>query len=630
MRFLLVAINAKYIHSNPAVYSLRAYAERFGPALSAVPAASRGAAQAGQAEIEIAEYTINQPFWEILAGLYGKKPDAVGFSCYIWNREPVFALVREFGKLLPHVPVWLGGPEVSYDPEETLSALPSAAGVMIGEGEETFRELIELYAGVRPSLSEETGSLWTDGLWPNPKEIWGIAFRTHPGGGVRRTPERPLLPLDRIPFFYEEDREPDAFRNRIIYYESSRGCPYRCSYCLSSIDKTVRFRDAARVKKELQFFLDKRVPQVKFVDRTFNCSHSHAMEIWRYLREHDNGVTNFHFEIAADILTEEELGLLSGLRPGLLQLEIGVQTTNPDTLRAIRRPADWTRLVENVRRLRQGRNIHIHLDLIAGLPEEDMESFRRSFDDVYACRPDQLQLGFLKVLKGSHMKEMAAGYGIGYTDFPPYEVLFTRWLSYSDVLTLKRVEEMVELYYNSAQFTHTLPVLEKRFASPFSMFQRLAEFYEEKGLFRQNPSRTYRYQALLDFAVREDPKREALYRELLTFDLYLRENAKSRPSFAPPFRQEEAARERIARFYREEESKPRLLAAYVREGCDGRQMARMTHVECFRFPVWETEDAEGGILRECEAGEVFYVLFDYREREPLHRQARTAVLPPAR
>lgn len=630
MRFLLVAINAKYIHSNPAVYSLRAYAERFRPALSAAPASSGGAAQAGQAEIEIVEYTINQPFWEILAGLYGKKPDAVGFSCYIWNREPVFALARELGKLLPHVPVWLGGPEVSYDPEETLCALPSAAGVMIGEGEETFRELIELYAGVRPFLSEETGSLWKDGLWPDPKEIRGIAFRTHPGGGVRRTPERPLLPLDRIPFFYEEDREPDAFRNRIIYYESSRGCPYRCSYCLSSIDKTVRFRDAARVKKELQFFLDKRVPQVKFVDRTFNCSHSHAMEIWRYLREHDNGVTNFHFEIAADILTGEELELLGSLRPGLLQLEIGVQTTNPDTLRAIRRPADWTRLAENVRRLRQGRNIHIHLDLIAGLPEEDMESFRRSFDDVYACRPDQLQLGFLKVLKGSHMKEMAAGYGIGYTDFPPYEVLFTRWLSYSDVLTLKRVEEMVELYYNSAQFTHTLPVLEKRFASPFAMFQRLAEFYEEKGLFRQSPSRMYRYQALLDFAVREDPKREALYRELLTFDLYLRENAKSRPSFAPPFRQEEAARERIARFYREEERTPRFLAAYVREGCDGRQMARMTHVECFRFPVWEAEDAEGGISRECEAGEVFYVLFDYREREPLHRQARTAVLPPAR
>ena len=630
MRFLLVAINAKYIHSNPAVYSLRAYAERFCPALSVAPASSRGAEKGGRAEIEIAEYTINQPFWEILAGLYGKKPDAVGFSCYIWNREPVFALARELGKLLPHVPVWLGGPEVSYDPEETLCALPSAAGVMIGEGEETFRELIELYAGVRPSLSEETGSLWKDGLWPDPKEIRGIAFRTRPGGGVRRTPERPLLPLDRIPFFYEEDREPDAFRNRIIYYESSRGCPYRCSYCLSSIDKTVRFRDAARVKKELQFFLDKRVPQVKFVDRTFNCSHSHAMEIWRYLREHDNGVTNFHFEIAADILTEEELELLGSLRPGLLQLEIGVQTTNPDTLRAIRRPADWTRLVENVRRLRQGRNIHIHLDLIAGLPEEDMESFRRSFDDVYACRPDQLQLGFLKVLKGSHMKEMAAGYGIGYTDFPPYEVLFTRWLSYGDVLTLKRVEEMVELYYNSAQFTHTLPVLEKRFASPFAMFQRLAEFYEEKGLFRQSPSRTYRYQALLDFAVREDPKREALYRELLTFDLYLRENAKSRPSFAPPFRQEAAARERIARFYREEERNPRLLAAYVREGCDGRQMARMTHVECFRFPVWEAEDAEGGISRECEAGEVFYVLFDYRERDPLHRQARTAVLPPAR
>ncbi len=633
MRFLLAAVNAKYIHSNPAVYSLRAYAERFCAVPSTGSVSSGGAAQA---DIEIAEYTINQPFWEILADLYGKKPDAVGFSCYIWNREIVFGLIRELSKVLPHVPIWLGGPEVSYDPEETLSALPSAAGVMIGEGEETFRELVDLYASAllsvpefsaepagisvkAPDSSEETPA------WPLPDQIRGIAYRTRPGGMVKRTPERQAVPLDEIPFFYEERKEITDFQDRIIYYESSRGCPYRCSYCLSSIDKTVRFRNVELVKKELQFFLDEKVPQVKFVDRTFNCSHSHAMEIWSYIREHDNGVTNFHFEIAADILTEEELALLRSLRPGLVQLEIGVQSTNPDTLKEIRRTADWERLKKIVERVREGRNIHIHLDLIAGLPLEDMESFQRSFNDVYSCRPDQLQLGFLKVLKGSHMHEKAAEYGIAYTDFPPYEVLFTRWISYADILTLKRVEEMVELYYNSAQFTHTLPVLERCFSSPFEMYRELEDFYDRRGLFRQSPSRMYRYQALLEFALQAAPEKEELWRQLLTLDLYLRENAKSRPDFAPPFRQKEEAKEKISRFYREEEKNPRFLAEYVQDGYDSRQMARMTHVECFGLPVWE----ESGKIRE-EAGNDgasrYFVLFDYRNRNPLNREAKLVIL----
>ncbi len=645
MRFLLAAINAKYIHSNPAVYSLRAYAERFCPALSGSPDSSCGAPQAGRAEIEIAEYTINQPFWEILADLSGKKPDAVGFSCYIWNRGMVFSLVRELAKILPHVPVWLGGPEVSYDPEETLSALPSAAGVMIGEGEETFRELMELYADALPSMRKASGPEETP-VWPLPDQIRGIACRACPGGRVKRTPERPPVSMDQIPFFYGEQKEIGDFQDRIIYYESSRGCPYRCSYCLSSIDKTVRFRNVELVKQELSFFLDRKVPQVKFVDRTFNCSHSHAMEIWSYIREHDNGVTNFHFEIAADIMTEEELALLRSLRPGLVQLEIGVQSTNPDTLKEIRRTADWKRLRTIVGKIREGRNIHIHLDLIAGLPFEDMESFQRSFNDVYSCRPDQLQQGFLKVLKGSHMHEKAAEYGIAYTDFPPYEVLFTRWISWEEILTLKRVEEMVELYYNSAQFSHTLPVLERFFASPFEMYRALADFYDRRGLFRQSPSRMYRYQALLEFAMQAAPEQEEVWRQLLTFDLYLRENAKSRPEFAPPFRQEEAAKEAISRFYREEEKNPRFLAEYVREGYDSRQMARMTHVECFRFPVWEAEWGEreaaeehageygSGKLsepeernRKADGAAGYFVLFDYRNRNPLNREARTMLLP---
>ena len=625
MRFLLAAVNAKYIHSNPAVYSLRAYAERFCSALSREPASSDRAARA---EIEIAEYTINQPFWEILADLYGKKPDAVGFSCYIWNRGMVFDLIRELSKVLPHVPVWLGGPEVSYDPEETLSALPSAAGVMIGEGEETFRELMKLYADELPSSfgtsSEAPDSPEETPAWPLPDQIRGIAYRTRPGGVVRRTPGRQAVPLDEIPFFYGEQNEINDFQDRIIYYESSRGCPYQCSYCLSSIDKTVRFRNVELVKKELQFFLDKKVPQVKFVDRTFNCSHAHAMEIWSYIREHDNGVTNFHFEIAADILTEEELALLRSLRPGLVQLEIGVQSTNQDTLKEIRRAADWERLKEIVGKIREGRNIHIHLDLIAGLPLEDMESFQHSFNDVYSCRPDQLQLGFLKVLKGSHMYEKAEEYGVMYTDFPPYEVLCTRWISYADILTLKRVEEMVELYYNSAQFTHTLPVLESCFLSPFGMYRALADFYDSRGLFRQSPSRMYRYQALLEFALQAAPEREEVWRQLLTLDLYLRENAKSRPDFAPPFRQEEEAKEKISRFYREEEKNPRFLAEYVQAGYDSRQMARMTHVECFSLPVWE---AGMGAAKEKDGAARYFVLFDYRNRNPLNREARAVLLP---
>ena len=625
MRFLLAAVNAKYIHSNPAVYSLRAYAERFCSAPSGDPASAGGTARA---EIEIAEYTINQPFWEILADLYGKKPDAVGFSCYIWNRGMVFDLIRELSKVLPHVPVWLGGPEVSYDPEETLSALPSAAGVMIGEGEETFRELMKLYADELPSSfgtsSEAPDSPEETPAWPLPDQIRGIAYRTRPGGVVRRTPGRQAVPLDEIPFFYGEQNEINDFQDRIIYYESSRGCPYRCSYCLSSIDKTVRFRNVELVKKELQYFLDKKVPQVKFVDRTFNCSHAHAMEIWSYIREHDNGVTNFHFEIAADIMTEEELALLRSLRPGLVQLEIGVQSTNQDTLKEIRRAADWERLKEIVGKIREGRNIHIHLDLIAGLPLEDMESFQHSFNDVYSCRPDQLQLGFLKVLKGSHMYEKAEEYGVMYTDFPPYEVLCTRWISYADILTLKRVEEMVELYYNSAQFTHTLPVLESCFLSPFGMYRALADFYDSRGLFRQSPSRMYRYQALLEFALQAAPEREEVWRQLLTLDLYLRENAKSRPDFAPPFRQEEEAKEKISRFYREEEKNPRFLAEYVQAGYDSRQMARMTHVECFSLPVWE---AGMGAAEEKDGAARYFVLFDYRNRNPLNREARAVLLP---
>lgn len=625
-KFLLVAINAKYIHSNPAVYSLRACA---GEKL--------------RRHVELAEYTINQPMAEILADIYARRPDAMGFSCYIWNWRLVRELLGELPKLLPDAAVWLGGPEVSYDADVILREYPQVAGIMVGEGEATFRELLDYYVkGARAAgregeeLVAGSGSVDVESRDEAADEsaVAECPCAAEEGKGRRKagpavgladipglclptgyTPCRPLTDLSAIPFLYD-DLAP--FENRILYYETSRGCPFRCSYCLSSIDKAVRIRDMGLVEEELQFFLDHRVRQVKFIDRTFNCSHAHAMAVWTYLLEHDNGVTNFHFEISADILREEEIELLSRFRPGLAQMEIGVQTVNPRTLEAIRRTMDIERLESAVAAIRRGGNVHLHLDLIAGLPYEGYESFGKSFDWVYRLRPHQLQLGFLKVLKGSEMWERAQEYGIRYLEQPPYEVLCTDWLSYEEVLRLKGVEEMVELYYNSGQFVHTLNFLENAFPGPFAMYEALADFYRVEGHLAMSPARASRYQVLLDFAGRRDPRRREVYRELLTYDLYLRENAKSRPGFAPDI---SAWKEAARSFYREEEQRRRYLPDY--EGFDSRQLGRMTHLEPFAYPVWDIDRmaAGYGAFRAGESMGHTFVLFDYRSRSPLNHEA---------
>lgn len=604
MRFLLAAVNAKYIHSNPAIYSLRAYAGR-----------------ELQSHIVLAEYTINQRMQDILADLYGRKPDCIGFSCYIWNWELIRELLAELPKILPGTDIWLGGPEVSFDAPEVLTQFPQVKGIMVGEGEATFRELLQWYVDEERE-PERLG------------QIQGLCLHT----GC--TAARELTDMNTLPFLYAAeasgpavsqqtsgpgtDCSPEAadalvpFEHKIIYYESSRGCPYRCSYCLSSIDKKVRLRDIEIVKRELQFFLDRRVKQVKFLDRTFNCDHRHAMEIWRYLYEHDNGVTNFHFEISADILREEEIALLNKLRPGLAQLEIGVQSTNPETIRAINRVMDVERLERVVAEIHKGHNIHLHLDLITGLPYENYDSFVNSFNRVYAMKPEQLQLGFLKVLKGSPMEEKAEEYGIVYLDRPPYEVLYTKWLSYEEVLRLKRVEEMVELYYNSCQFTHTLPCLERLFAHPFAMYEALAEYYREKNYFVESPARAHRYQVLLEFAVQRDRERADFYRELLTYDMYLRENLKSRPAFAMDTWERADVKEHIREFYRQEEREHAFLPDYGEY--DWKQLSRMTHMEPFRFPVWDSEE-----VKEADMP-LYYVLFDYRNRNPLTYEAGTQVI----
>ena len=494
MKILLAACNAKYIHSNLTVYDLQAYASEYTD------------------HIILKEYTINQQKDDIMRDIYLEHPDVVCVSCYIWNISFVKELMADLAKILPGADFWAGGPEVSYDAEKFLSENPEFTGVMVGEGEETFQELSGYYVKKNPEKLEN---------------ITGICYRD--GEKIIHNGWRRIMDLSSIPFIYKDLSE---FKNRIIYYESSRGCPFSCSYCLSSVDKKLRFRDIEMVKKELQFFIDHKVPQVKFVDRTFNCKHDHAMAIWKYINDHDNGVTNFHFEISADLLREEELQEMSTMRPGLIQLEIGVQSTNPDTIKAIHRTMDFEKLKGIVDRIHSFGNIHQHLDLIAGLPYEDYDSFRNSFNDVYALKPQQLQLGFLKVLKGSHMMEMCREYGIVYKNREPYEVLSTKWLDYGHVLKLKNVENMVEVYYNSGQFQKTLEYAESFFPDAFSIYEGLGIFYMEKGYGDVSHTRMRRYEILLEYLETVPGISRAEVADRMILDLYLRENLKSRPGFA--------------------------------------------------------------------------------------------------
>lgn len=567
MKIVLTAINAKYIHSNLAVYSLRAYAKEY------------------KNDIEIAEYTINQQVDDILRELYKKKPDILCFSCYIWNLSYVEEVIREIKKICPELPIWVGGPEVSYDAADVLKRLPEVTGVICGEGEETFQEVLSYYYGENVILAN----------------IKGIAYRDENGEVVQNEWRKPI-DLSTVPFVYHDMED---FKNKIIYYETSRGCPFSCSYCLSSIDKCLRFRDIELVKKELQFFIDQEVPQVKFVDRTFNCKHTHAMEIWKFLMEQDKGITNFHFEVAADLLNEEELQLIAQMRPGLIQLEIGVQSTNDETIREIRRTMKFSEVARIVQRINEKGNVHQHLDLIAGLPYEGMERFKQSFDDVYRLYPEQLQLGFLKVLKGSYMEEQKESYGLVYKSKPPYEVLYTKWLSYEEMLELKMVEEMVEVYYNSRQFVYTLQHLEKEFTSPFELYYELGKYYEREALHLVSHSRVARYEILLGFIRGLDTQKEELYKELLTLDLYLRENIKNRPAFAGEY---SVSKETLNTFYEKESEEHQYLVGY--ETYDKRQLRKMTHIESFHYDVL-------GDGSPCEQ----MILFDYENRSKLNHQA---------
>lgn len=589
MKVLLAAINAKYIHSNLGIYSLKTYGEKM----------LKEWGLAEEAKVSLAEYTINHQMEQILQDIYKRKPDVIGFSCYIWNISYVKMILADIKKVLPNVKIWAGGPEVSYHAEAFLKEEPAVDLVMMGEGEITFTHFLKaLLEG------EEL------------KRVPGLMLRND-DGTITDTGFRQVMDMSQIPFPYAF-MDMKELEHRIIYYESSRGCPFSCAYCLSSIDKKLRFRSLDLVLPELEWFLQAKVPQVKFVDRTFNCKKSHAMAIWQYIRDHDNGITNFHFEIAADLLDKDELDLLSTMRPGLVQLEIGVQSTNEKTLETIRRKTDIEEIRQITETINSWHNIHQHLDLIVGLPWEDLKRFKQSFNDVYSMEPEQLQLGFLKILKGSYMEELIPDCDLLYSAAPPYEVLQTKWLSYGDVLELKDIEEMTEVHYNSRQFTCTLKELEKEFNTPYEMFSFMAGYYNRNHLFGISHSRIARYEILWKIiqeklekngkyetqgelengAVSEISEKLEKYRDLLMTDLYLRENVKSRPTFA---RDLSGSKDFVREFFQKEEKTPQYLSGY--EGYDSRQMAKMAHLEPLRDGT--------------------YLLFDYKKRDPLSYNART-------
>ena len=651
MRFLLCGINAKYIHSNLAIFSLKAYADR-----KKIPGA----------EIILKEYTINNYVEDILQDLYEEKADVVIFSCYIWNISFVRELAAELKKVSPDVKIWAGGPEVSYAANKFLMENPTFDLIMQGEGEEVFSELIRLtveekcrikdvykqseskkvlsgivekrYSIERKQAVKEEKDIedkhfaGEDNVYPTNyidmsklQKLQGIAVWDFSGEAALGNAESnignktkiintgfaTLMNMDTIPFVYEDFH---LFEHKILYYETSRGCPFCCSYCLSSVDKTVRFRSLPIVKKELDDFLEAKVPQVKFVDRTFNCNRQRAIDIWSYLVEHDNGITNFHFEISSDLLGEEELELFAKMRPGLIQLEIGVQSTNGETVDAIHRHMDLDKLFHYVDSVHELGNIHQHLDLIAGLPYENYERFGCSFDDLYAHEPDQLQLGFLKVLKGTMMEEEVKKYSILYRNQPPYEVLGTKWLSYDEIILLKGVEELVELYYNSGQYTLTLKYAVPFFESPFRFYEMFSAWYRGKGYHKLNHNRLEKYNILREF-LREhiDENEWDTLDEIMLYDMYLRENVKGRPAWAKDTAQ---YKKEWKALYREQGEK--LFPEDVQAGIyDSKRAANQSRIEVFEINIKKFEQSG-----QVEKKQVF-CLFDYSRRNPLNRAART-------
>ncbi len=545
MKVLLVGINAKFVHSNLAVRYLKAYTNDL------------------PFDCNIKEFSINDRIEKVFENIMEEKLEIIGFSCYIWNIEYVIKLASLIKTLDKKIEIFYGGPEVSYDSSNFLLSNPGDY-VIEGEGEETFRDFIIW----KLSGSEKTANI--EGL--HVKKGDNVFF-----GGNRE-----LIHMDSLIFPYHEK---DDLNNKIVYYESSRGCPFSCKYCLSSTIHGVRFLNLDRVLKELQFFMDKKVRLLKFVDRTFNCNTQFAKAIWRFLID-ANTDTTFHFEISADLLKDDELEILKAAPKGRFQFEVGVQTTNDDVLNNIDRHVNFSSIKEKVLELNKIKNIKQHLDLIAGLPGENFEAFKKSFNDVYSIKPDEIQLGFLKLLKGSLMREEAEKWGMVYSPYAPYEIFKTNEVTFDEMIKLKRVEEVVDKYYNSQKFNNILNYFIDKYKTPFDFYYSLGKFMKVSGYFDRNISSSDYYKVFLEFNNTEDE----ILKEIIKFD-YLKFNKKK---WLPPFLNRKINRE-----------KEREIIKKLGNNKD-------IHVEVFDFDILKYFSE--GIIEKDEK----YLIFDVQNEENIY------------
>ncbi len=570
MKILLTAINAKFIHSSLAIRLLAQYASDL------------------KDNIVQAEYTINNSEDYILTDIFSQKCDIICFSCYIWNIDLIISITKNLKKVMPKAFIICGGPEVSYESEDFLNENPQIDLIIRGEGEETFKQV--------------AAALVNDDNFYN---IEGITFKSD--GQIISNPNRAPLSMDTLPFVYKDLTE---LENRIIYFETQRGCPYNCRFCLSSVEKGVRFLSLEKVYYALDFFLKNKVKQVKFVDRTFNCNKIHAHSIWNYIMENDNGTTNFHMEIEAHIVDEDTIKLLKKARNGLFQFEIGVQSTNSKTLSAVNRNPDFLSLKEKIKQIKTLENIHIHLDLIAGLPLENYSSFRSSFNDVYALKPHQLQLGFLKVLKGSGLKADAERFGIINRHQAPYEVLFTNSLSFDNMLSLKAVEEMTEIYLNSAKALKTINYAAELFPTPFDFFQDLGNYWINTNNHRVNHSKQELYNIFYSFCLQSTYTKHKIENisQLLKLDMLLFDNLNTLLSWSENENTEEMKKIRRS-FFSNKENIEKYIPSMINYSYS--QLLRMCRLEKFKFDV----------LKNTEIEKDTFILFNYYKRDFLLNQA---------
>ncbi|MEG0501577.1 MAG: B12-binding domain-containing radical SAM protein [Cellulosilyticaceae bacterium] len=546
MKVLFVSLNAKYVHSSLALRYIKDYCQEY------------------KNNTKILELTINHDENQMIRQIYAEKPDVIGFSCYIWNMADIKKLIPTLKKILPQTEIILGGPEVSYHSTELMEELDIDM-IMEGEGEEIWDEYLSYKTSGMPLL----------------KDIDGIIYKDRLTSQVVINKARKLIDLSKLPFVYDNL---DGLEHRIIYYEASRGCPFNCQYCLSSIEKGVRFLPVDRVKQELQYFLDNRIMQVKFVDRTFNTKKKYAMEIWQYIIENDNNYTNFHFEIAAELLDDEMIEALKTARPGLIQFEIGVQSTNIEVLTTIKRRMPFEDIASITNKIKSLGNIHQHLDLIAGLPLEDYSSFRQSFNDVISLRPEQFQLGFLKLLKGSGLRKDASKYGIVYKEEAPYEVLYTDYLSYDEMIRLHNIEEMLERYYNSERFKTSLEYLYTLFDTPFDFYQALANYWEEKSYDKVSHKKASYYIYLVEFVSEFKNANLSLVKELVKFDWFTHEFIKEVPNSLVTLSQD-IYKEKVYDVLKDDEYMQQVSkAASV---LPIRQRVRKVHIEYFTYAIYQ-------------------------------------------